>query len=52
MDIKDKIAKLLALAGNNPNQAEAISALAKARELMAEHGLSERDLGGTPPSQT
>lgn len=35
-DIKDKIAKLLALA-DSPNEHEAKAALLKARELMAEH---------------
>ena len=39
MDIKDRIAKLLALAGNNPSESEAQAALLKARELMAEHKL-------------
>ena len=39
MDVKDKIAKLLALAGNNPSQEEAKAALLRARELMAEHKL-------------
>ena len=39
MNVKDKIAKLLALAGNNPSQEEAKAALLRARELMAEHKL-------------
>ena len=39
MDIKDKIAKLLALAGNNNSPEEAKRALLKARALMAEHKL-------------
>ena len=39
LDIKDRIAKLLALAGNNPSEGEAKAALLKARELMAEHKL-------------
>lgn len=38
VSIKDKIAKLLALA-DNPNEHEAKAALLKARELMAEHKL-------------
>lgn len=42
--LNEKIAKLFALAGNNPNQNEAISAMAKARELMAENGLTETDI--------
>lgn len=43
-DIKRKIRKLLDLAGNNPSQNEANSALIKARQLMAKHRLSEGDL--------
>lgn len=43
MDIKDKIRKLLALA-DSPNDNEAIAALTKARELMARHKLTERDI--------
>ena len=38
-DIKDKIAKLLALAGDNPSESEAKAALLKARKLMAENKL-------------
>ena len=38
-DYKDKIAKLLALAGNNSSPEEAKAALLKARKLMAEHKL-------------
>ena len=37
-NIKDKIAKLLALA-ESPNENEAQAALLKARELMAQHKL-------------
>ena len=37
-DVKDKIAKLLALA-ESPNENEAKAALLKARELMAQHKL-------------
>ena len=40
-NIKDKIAKLLALA-ESPNENEARAALLKARELMAEHKLTRR----------
>lgn len=43
-DYKDKIRKLLALA-QSPNEHEARSALLKARQLMAEHKLSESELG-------
>lgn len=40
----DKIRKLLALAGNNPNEEEAATALSKARKLMLEHGVEDKDL--------
>ncbi len=43
-DYKDKIKKLLALA-QSPNIHEAKAALLKARQMMAEHKLSEADLG-------
>lgn len=43
-NIKDKIAKLLALA-ESPNEHEARAALLKARKLMAEHKLSPEDIG-------
>lgn len=43
MDYKDKIRKLLALA-ESPNEHEAKAALLKARQLMAEHKLSENDV--------
>ena len=46
---KEKIRKLLALA-ESPNENEARLALLKARALMAEHKLTERDLGD-PRSQ-
>lgn len=42
-DIKDKIAKLLALAENTPYEGEAKKALLKARQLMAEHKLRPED---------
>lgn len=41
-DYKEKIRKLLALA-ESPNEHEARAALLKARQLMAEHKLSELD---------
>jgi hypothetical protein len=44
MAIHEKITKLLALAGNNPNRAEAFAALQKAREIMAMHGITEQDM--------
>lgn len=43
MDYKDKIRKLLALA-ESPEENEAKSALLKARELMAEHKLTEAEV--------
>ena len=46
MDIKDKIAKLLAL-GKSPNENEAKAALLKARELMAEYKLRPEDIQKT-----
>ena len=45
-DIAEKIARLLRLAGNNPNVNEANAALLKARALMMEHHLTEADLPG------
>ena len=42
IDYKEKIRKLLALA-ESPVEAEARAALLKARQLMAEHKLTERD---------
>ena len=41
-NIKDKIAKLLALA-ESPNEAEAKAALLKARELMAKNKLTPKE---------
>lgn len=38
-NIISKIEKLLALAGNNPSEAEAQAAMLKAQQLMAEHNL-------------
>lgn len=46
IDIKDKIAKLLALA-DSPNEHEAKAALLKARELMAEHKLRPEEIKKT-----
>lgn len=42
-DYKEKIIKLLALA-ESPNEHEARAALLKARQLMAEHKLTEAEL--------
>lgn len=39
INIADKIQKLLNLAGNNPNEAEAKAALLKAQELMAQYNV-------------
>jgi hypothetical protein len=44
MNIADKIRKLLALAGNNTNEAEAALALQRATELMMKHGIDEASL--------
>lgn len=43
-DMKDVIKKLLALAGNNPNENEAKAAMLKARKLMAQYKLTESDI--------
>lgn len=40
MDIMDRIQKLFALAGNNPDKEEAQSALLKAQELMAKYNVT------------
>lgn len=45
LDIKSKIEKLLALAGNNPDEKEAASALLKAQQLMQEYDIQEDALG-------
>lgn len=45
VDYKEKIRKLLALA-ESPVEAEARAALLKARQLMAEHKLTERGVPG------
>lgn len=42
--IEEKIRKLLALAANNPSQAESASALAKAQALMTEHKIEQASL--------
>ena len=44
--ILEKIEKLLALAGNNPSENEAISAALKAQELMAKYNIELADLEG------
>ncbi len=43
--IIDRVKKLLALAGKNSNEAEAAAAAEKAAELIAEHHLSQSELG-------
>ena len=43
-DILKKIDKLLALGGNNPNKNEAISAVAKAQELMVKYNIELADV--------
>ena len=49
VDYKEKIRKLLALA-ESPVEAEARAALLKARQLMAEHKLTERECRETGKS--
>lgn len=43
-EVIEKIRKLLALAGNNPNEHEAAAAAAKAQALMLEHDLASGDV--------
>ncbi|WP_312641516.1 DUF2786 domain-containing protein [Hydrogenoanaerobacterium sp.] len=50
MDIKDKIAKLLALA-ESPNENEARAAMLKAKELMVQHKLTLSDLKTKPDAK-
>lgn len=45
--IIERIKKLLALAGNNPNEEEALLASAKVQELLAEYNLSMSDVRGS-----
>lgn len=45
--IKERIAKLLSLGRNNPNEHEADAALRRAAKMMAEHGVSEKDVNGS-----
>lgn len=49
-DYREKIRKLLALA-ESPNKHEAKAALLKARELMAEHKLTEAELADRPSQE-
>jgi hypothetical protein len=44
-NITDRIRKLLALGGNNPNEHEAARAMELASELMMKHGITEDQLG-------
>lgn len=44
--ILEKVKKLLALAGNNPSQAEAEAAAAKAQALLQEYNLTLKDVDG------
>lgn len=44
-NVTARIKKLLALAQNNSNEAEAASAMAKASALMMEHGITQEALG-------
>ncbi len=43
--IIERLKKLLALAGNNPSQAEAEAAMAKAQAVAIEHGIDLAMLG-------
>lgn len=43
----ERIKKLLALAGNNPNEAEAQAAAAKAQEMLEQHNLDIATIGRT-----
>ena len=49
--IIERVQKLFALAGNNPNEAEALAALEKAHAILAQHNLDIRDIemSGTAP---
>lgn len=49
--IGEKIKKLLALAANNPSQAESASALAKAQALMTEHKIEQATLENSAPNE-
>lgn len=42
--ILERVKKLMALAGNNPSEAEASAAMAKAHAILAEHNLTLNDL--------
>lgn len=44
-EVIERVKKILALAGNNPNQNEAIAAALKAQELMAKFNIKESELG-------
>ena len=52
--IAEKIRKLLALASNNPSQAESASALAKAQALMTEHKIEQAmlDASNSAPEES
>lgn len=43
--ILDKVKKILALAGNNPSEAEAKAAALKAQQLLAKYNLTMKDIG-------
>lgn len=50
--VLEKIEKLLALAGNNPSENEAISAALKAQELMAKYNIELADIQGEAKAET
>lgn len=50
-EILKKVEKLLALAGNNPNEHEAVAAALKAQELMARYNIELADVQGKSAAQ-
>jgi hypothetical protein len=50
--IIDRVQKLLALAGNNANENEALAALEKAHAILAEHNMTMAEIGDRPETQS
>ena len=50
--IIDRVQKLLALAGNNANENEALAALEKAHAILAEHNMTMAEVGDRPETQS
>jgi Protein of unknown function (DUF2786) len=50
--IAERVRKLLALAGNNPSEAEAISAMERASSILAEHNLETAEVGVSGSTDT